>query len=327
MDLSNSAINKIGDIIRKGPEAEGYAFAIDTLNIWRELHGDILDEYYGKCFRLASRYSREIIVARRLKRLPTIVDKLDRQPKMRLSAMQDIAGVRIVARNMTEFRLLKKRLSRWKYLKSIKDYISEPKSDGYRGMHFIFKKNNQYVEIQLRTQLQHVWSTAVESTDVFRGSSMKTRGDNTYWGGFFLVASASFANIEETAPVAGFEDEGLMSMIAKLGSYAKQHKIIDKIGSMAFTEEISTDRRFRKSDYVLMDLDFIMKKCSVICFNAKQYDDAIREYEKLEADTKRRHSSVLVSVNSFNKLKDAYPNYFVDLRKFAGLITFMIDYS
>ena len=33
-----------------------------------------------------------------------------------------------------------------------------------------------------------------------------------------------------------------------------------------FAEEISEDSRFRKSDYVLMDLDFEARKCSVICF-------------------------------------------------------------
>lgn len=35
--------------------------------------------------------------------------------------------------------------------------------------HFIFEKNGMSVEIQLRTQFQHIWATSVETIDIFRG--------------------------------------------------------------------------------------------------------------------------------------------------------------
>lgn len=35
--------------------------------------------------------------------------------------------------------------------------------------HFIFEKNGMSVEIQLRTQFQHIWTTSVETIDIFRG--------------------------------------------------------------------------------------------------------------------------------------------------------------
>ena len=148
MNLSNSAINKIGDTIRKGPEEEGYISAVETLNIWREWHGSILDEYYNKCCHLSAKHSREIIIARRLKRLPTIIDKLDRQPSMRLSSMQDIAGVRIVVKNMAELKLLQKRISRWNYLKNTKNYILNTKPDGYRGIHLL-RKRPRWMDIRI----------------------------------------------------------------------------------------------------------------------------------------------------------------------------------
>ena len=88
MDLSNSAINKIGNIIRRGKETDGYEESVATLNLWRESHGILLDEYYDKCVNLAERIDKNnIIVAQRLKRLPTIIGKLNRFKSMRLSSM------------------------------------------------------------------------------------------------------------------------------------------------------------------------------------------------------------------------------------------------
>ena len=86
MDLSNSAINKIGNIIRQGKNTTKYNEAMETLNVWRESHGKILDEFYDKCVNLAERIDKNnIIVAQRLKRLPTIIGKLNRFKNMRLS--------------------------------------------------------------------------------------------------------------------------------------------------------------------------------------------------------------------------------------------------
>lgn len=51
------------------------------------------------------------------------------------------------------------------------DYISTPKESGYRSLHLKYKNKNKYrpdydglqIEIQLRTKLQHIWATAVET--------------------------------------------------------------------------------------------------------------------------------------------------------------------
>lgn len=88
MDLSNSAINKIGEIVRQGKDTNEYEDSVTILNTWRESHGKILDEFYDKCVNLAEKIDKNnIIVAQRLKRLPTIIGKLNRFKNMRLSSM------------------------------------------------------------------------------------------------------------------------------------------------------------------------------------------------------------------------------------------------
>lgn len=174
MDLSNSAVNKIGNTIRQGEKNDEYSEAVKILNAWRETHGELLDNFYDKCVDLAQKVDKNnIIVAQRLKRLPTIIGKLNRFKDMRLSSMQDIAGVRIIVNDMEQLKTIEDSIKSWNNLVKVSDYIENPKPSGYRGKHFIFKKDGMFVEIQLRTNLQHLWATSVETTDTFRGASLK----------------------------------------------------------------------------------------------------------------------------------------------------------
>lgn len=146
--MSNTALNKIGDIIRAQRHDSDYKNAVEELNNWREAHGAILDSYYNKCVKLSKKIDKnDIIVAQRLKRLPTIIGKLNRFENMRLSSMQDIAGVRIIASDMKQLSAIEKRISKWRHLIRVKDYIDNPKDSGYRGKHFIFEKNGMFTEI------------------------------------------------------------------------------------------------------------------------------------------------------------------------------------
>lgn len=87
---------------------------------------------------------------------------------MRLSTMQDIGGLRAILDSSEEvYSLLELyRRSRSKHsLFSLNDYIQKPKEDGYRSIHLVYKLKKDpsiFLEIQLRSQLQHIWATGVE---------------------------------------------------------------------------------------------------------------------------------------------------------------------
>ena len=325
MIYSHSEIDRVGEIIRHERFDDDYYDAVKVLNNWREAHGAILDKFFDKCVKLSRKIDKDIIVAQRLKRLPTIIDKLNRLDDMRLHRMQDIAGVRLIVKDMDELDVVAKKIRKWKDFERSKNYIDNPKTTGYRGMHFIFKSEGYYVEIQLRTQLQHLWATSVETTDIFRGTSMKTRGDDTYWNEFFLSVSSAFAYVEDSIVLPEYANFGLISTLLKMKKIINRYDILSSLETMAFTNEVSQDSRFYKAYYILMDVDFEKKKCSVICAKEKDYDGLIKEYARLESDRKRRHSVVFVAVDDFRKLKDAYPNYFVDLNYFRSIIKFMLE--
>jgi len=51
---------------------------------------------------------KDALIAQRLKRSVSIVSKLQRFPRMKLSTMQDIAGLRAVMKNVNQVRVLEK---------------------------------------------------------------------------------------------------------------------------------------------------------------------------------------------------------------------------
>ena len=328
MGFSNSAIDKIGDIVRRGKSADGYDEAVKSMNLWREAHGDLLDDFYDKCVKMAEEIDGDsIIVAQRLKRLPTIIGKLSRFKNMRLSRMQDIAGVRIIVDGMEQLEIVEKRIKRWKNLVKVSDYIEKPKDSGYRGKHFIFKRDGMFVEIQLRTDLQHLWATSVETTDIFRGASLKERDDATCWHDFFCQVSSIFALSEGVAPVSEYSGLSLGGLCETLRENMRKNHIDSQIASFVLTEPIVADKRIKGAYYIVIVLDFKKKKATTIKYREADYHIAFRDYERLEQQGVKDRQVVLIAVNKVQKIREAYPNYFMNLSTFLNIISFILAKS
>jgi ppGpp synthetase/RelA/SpoT-type nucleotidyltranferase len=98
----------------------------------------------------------------RLKTVQTLVGKLQREEKMALSRVQDIAGLRVV-RKMSlaeQDDLTSTIVSAFPDAKVV-DRRAKP-SFGYRAVHVVVKVDGRPVEIQLRTHLQDRWAQIVE---------------------------------------------------------------------------------------------------------------------------------------------------------------------
>src|SRR3989338_2297971 len=92
-DLTVSQINKAGRILRKDPIN---LVSLNLVNDWRAAHAYPAHTFYITLKERLKKISGEHFAAQRLKRMPTIIDKLKREPTMALVRMQDIAGVRAV---------------------------------------------------------------------------------------------------------------------------------------------------------------------------------------------------------------------------------------
>jgi putative GTP pyrophosphokinase len=103
---SKSKINKAGKILTQDSFFNtGYQEALDLANRWRACHAYPINTFQATLRQKVQACSGEPIVAQRLKRMPTIIDKLTRFPNMQLTTMQDIAGLRAVLKMLVTSEL------------------------------------------------------------------------------------------------------------------------------------------------------------------------------------------------------------------------------
>jgi ppGpp synthetase/RelA/SpoT-type nucleotidyltranferase len=94
---SKSRVNRAGENVRTGIASSEDLRVIDD---WRAAHRAVLNTFQAI---LRNRtHDKKITVAQRQKRKRTIFDKLNRFPGMQLSRMDDIAGCRLIFRNIEE---------------------------------------------------------------------------------------------------------------------------------------------------------------------------------------------------------------------------------
>ncbi len=133
-------------------------------------------------------------VTQRLKRQGTILDKLNRLPRMELAQMADIGGVRVVLPHQAAVDDVLKRLRKnWRQdIERVRDYVENPKSSGYRAKHVIVVKKERRVEVQLRTTLQDVWANQVERDSRF-AADFKSGAGHEDVHAYYVAVSELFA--------------------------------------------------------------------------------------------------------------------------------------
>jgi len=135
--------------------------ALHIIAWWRGEHVKPLSAIAANLFPYVA-VEGDPVVAQRLKRVPTIAGKLLREPGMKLSRMEDVAGVRAVLPSQDAAYRVARRLKRNWTITRLRDYVANPKADGYRALHLISRNRGKMIEVQLRTARQDEWANAVE---------------------------------------------------------------------------------------------------------------------------------------------------------------------
>lgn len=205
---SVTKVNNAGDVLREYlgggqwtiEEMDPFFQAFDVLEVWRAAHAAPLQAAtMGLRSRVTTAGCTEASrVSQRLKRIPTILSKLAREPKMELGRMADIGGCRAVLLNLDEVYRVLGRYQNRKVpdVVQVRDYIQNPKDDGYRAIHVIAKYHGRRIEVQLRTQVQHEWAYTVESVTSRFGLAIKSGGGPRAVREWFQAVSAAMA-VEE----------------------------------------------------------------------------------------------------------------------------------
>jgi len=309
--------------------------ARNVLNNWRSSHGYPMNTFQARLRQVSKKIDENALVVQRLKRAPSIIKKLkrDQTKTMSLSQMQDIAGCRAVLSDVDKVNELVEVYRKSRGLKHIrmkereKDYIKNPKKDGYRSVHLIYKyksdKINTYdgllIEIQIRSKIQHAWATAIEIVDLFTRQAIKSNEGDEEWKEFFKLVSSAFAKIEKQKPVEN-TPENTLELFNAIKEKVDKLKIFSKMNS--WTQALKViEPNLKEWKFFLLELDVTDEtKPNLSIRGYPEEGETIATEHYLEAEKSQNNSKnkdvVLVGANSIEELKRAYLNYFANSKEF-----------
>jgi len=331
-------INFAGDVLINADSSEEDRIkAMEILDNWRAIHSYPMHIFKKRLKDKSRILDKQSLTVQRLKRVPAIIKKLQRkydgrEPTMTLSQMQDIGGCRAVLATVE----LAKQLHKEYYIKGDlkhkkigeKDYITNPKKDGYRSIHLIYKYtsdkgkkeyNNLLVEVQIRSKLQHLWATAIETVDFFTRQAIKSSEGQKEWMDFFRLISSAFARIENCPPVPDTPADE-KQLYLEIKKKEKELNVIRVMRGWAKAIKVFTQatRERPKVQFFLLELDILGEKLNISGYTKNQEQKAIADYSEAEKrnNGKKEYDVVLVGADSSTDLEKAYPNYFVDTQEF-----------
>lgn len=352
LKFSRGKVDKAGKILAddKTPALERIEI-LDVVNNWRSSHAYPLHLTTKNLDKKAKRLRHGSVTAQRRKRLSSIIAKLKRNPNMKLTQMQDIGGCRAIVPKIGDVIELvrryevsiaknppkKEQTSTRTELVEKYDYIAHPKPDGYRSFHFVFRyrttseEKKAYdglrIEVQIRSQLQHAWATAVETISTFTEQALKSGLGDDKWKRFFSLMS-SFIAIREgypTVPNTPTEKSEIIPEVKELFQQLQVEAILTGISSAV---QIAQDQ-MKDSEAYLLILDSSKKTLEVKGFASSELLDAAEEYSRVEEQFVNDPTvqAVLVSVDSITSLQSAYPNYYLDTRQFLDVVRSAVNES
>jgi putative GTP pyrophosphokinase len=197
---SKERIKRAGDVLRDLNEHDGHTLAEAVLLVdeWRAAHARPLKSINANLRYYVRKQGVESEITQRLKRFSTILDKLQREPRMVLSRMEDIGGVRAILPHQSQIDAIVRDLEsqpRWT-IRRKREYIegrAGPKADGYRAVHVIVVKAGYFIEIQLRTPWQDAWAQSVEQDTRRLGAQLKFGAGPDDLREYYVMVSELFA--------------------------------------------------------------------------------------------------------------------------------------
>lgn len=375
--ISRKQATAAGKILKKlsgQQNSEEYGKQILILDSWRHQHEEPAQIFFKKLVGIINKYP-DAMATYRLKRKESILKKLYRSNgNFDLGAMDDIAGCRVIVNSVSEVYEVYNEILNLKEageidIKKTKDYIKNPEKSGYRSLHVIIKQtlkqeniDRQYrIELQIRTKLQHYWSTAVEAMSEidnveYKDPTLVSEGNTRIQSclQFFKVISKLFACCENN------DDELKEELANSVRTNDKFKEIIDDLKAARNSVTINMQKNSTQGGeglYLLelsretqeltihsYTMDCVEK--AITNYNSKENSSISNEANKIQYDTEIDSDSVnkdltvekpdaqtsyitsinrvLIYAKNKDQLGDTYPNYSYNIEKFIEKVEELI---
>lgn len=225
-DLSNKQINKIGKRFRDSIFDHQDVLFLD--NYRKSFNDQIINYSHEIASKIKTKLKKFVLVGR-LKRIYSIIRKLQRKNNygMDLTRMSDIAGVRVIVKNIEDQDKVLEVISNNFNPEKIYDYRNDEKL--YRSIHIIIKKDEKLIEIQIRTLAQQTWADESESF----GEQAKYGNFNEDIGSYLNLLKDVTLKIDQTNEIEKINtDNKLYNLKSPIeGKYKRLSKFFDKISN------------------------------------------------------------------------------------------------
>ena len=319
---SRKRVTKAGENIRANTATQEDFVVI---NEWRAAHRPVINSFQA-ILRGRTRDS-DIIVAQRHKRRRTIFDKLNRQPKMQLGRMDDVAGCRLIFPDVVSLHQFRQDFHKSRFKHKLQnegdkyDYIAHPKDSGYRGIHDVYSYDVRstsgkhlkglLIELQYRTKFQHAWATANELIGNLTENQPKfERGDPRYQR-IMRLASEIIARAFESVPssLPGTSNKEVVNAFASLD---KEIRLMDMFGNLNSAKHVF----LKNKNFILV---FREDGKGVHIHPYRYATNALQALFEFESDD-YGSNIVLVSADNPEDVRESFKNYFSDATDFIGLV-------
>lgn len=205
--LSNAQIDRLGDRLRRKDFGEAELRLLDE---YRRTFGPAYDVVVQKVQQVTGL----AVSGRPAKSTTSIIEKLNRE-SIRLSQIQDIAGCRAVVAKLREQDPVVKAIAAVFNTVTVIDRRLKP-SHGYRAVHLVVREGGKAIEVQIRTEGQHVWAEICEKYADIIDPALKYGGGPPIARRRLDINSLFFARVDELQEASGDEELAIKDEIRRL---------------------------------------------------------------------------------------------------------------
>ncbi len=307
---SKNELIRLGDKLRS--ESKTNTISQDSLQQIHDLrlsYKNVLSQVFNILAEESKKVRKSRVVTYRIKRIESIISKLNRFPNMELGKMIDIGGCRCIVDSTQDIfniaELLEKRLN----ITKRQDYINKKPSDddGYSALHLYVKckaGDQKPIEIQLRTKDQHNWATFVEIIDVVYNTKIKEGQRNPELQRFcYLMSNTSNLSHNSKMEILTIEKEyniyRSLSKVFNLNNIQtrKQWIKVEETNHKFFIIEVNEAKRTNIESY-------------------QEFDTAEDSYLKRFNNDKTNIVLTHLEAPSYKLISIAYSNYILSMHKF-----------
>lgn len=343
ISFSTKAVKKAGRNLRK--RQGDLKKATEIIQTFRAAHEKPLNTIAYLIGRCCREQNVPVKPVKRLKRLETIIDKLQRKSldgiqenQTCVTNMNDIGGCRAIFPDMKSLDLIRTKLTETiegenrVIIKDIDDYIDNPKDNdcGYRSLHIIYQYENATkkkfkIEAQLRTRLQHIWATTVEIVDILERTKIKTHSHapnkdksekQIKWEELLSLMSKHIADQEGAITLTS---PNKLANATRLAQLNRDLCAVSRLTSFKMMSETIESKTSKGHILLIINENTLEVLLQTVYDNEAKAILMYNEAEKIIANI-AGVNTLLVSTHNLGELADAYPNYIGDCTSFINVL-------